>query len=396
MRVAAGIGLGTLGILGIILVTNLSDIINRFTKAPPVALPVGHEASAKGAAALPAHSVRPSRSLPGNGTSAAEDGPRREWGSYRFGQLHLDLPAPPQRVGGAGPPDRAKQEAQWALFEAHSEACAVTLSLGVLPPSMPGDGLLEHSAAKAIEDIKKGPEGDRWDGGSVPFTVRGRDALRTCLRLKGSTDYFDYYHLLDGNVLIGVAVAGVEAEAGPLGERIVRSIRFDEDQNLKSVAETKADAKKVRGRAPGADTPGFTTVRLPYGVEIRTPRNWRMRGGHFIGGRPVTGAEFLEHVPIGPPGPDEVTLLFASAKPLLVSPSIRVSVKKAIISEEQLWAATARDLQELGSGFRKGFQANLDRSGKRITSFQPLKVAEVDGYPVCRSNGRKQAQRTPT
>ncbi len=126
----------------------------------------------------------------------------------------------------------------------------------------------------------------------------------------------------------------------------------------------------------------FALVKLPLGVSIEVPKNWRLLDGDFNTTIEAAGEAALSLVGIKLPTGQKVNLFRANSNPPTTYAGIAINATDSDIPPAELLAASDAEIRELTPLMRQMFDQGFAAQNLRIIRFDDVRREIVDGHPA--------------
>ncbi len=125
----------------------------------------------------------------------------------------------------------------------------------------------------------------------------------------------------------------------------------------------------------------FVLVKLPLGVSIEVPKNWRLLDGNFNTTIETAGEAALNLAGIKLPTGQKVNLFRANSNPSTTYAGIAINATDSDISPTELLASSEADIRELAPLMHQMFDQGLATQNLRVIQFDGIRREIVDGHP---------------
>ena len=125
----------------------------------------------------------------------------------------------------------------------------------------------------------------------------------------------------------------------------------------------------------------FVLVKLPLGVNIEVPKNWRLLDSNSNTTIETAGEAALNLAGINLPTGQKVNLFRANSNPPTTYAGIAINATDSDISPTELLATSEADIRELAPLMHQMFDQGLATQNLRVIQFDGIRREIVDGHP---------------
>lgn len=140
----------------------------------------------------------------------------------------------------------------------------------------------------------------------------------------------------------------------------------------------------------------FVTVKLPRGIELQVPDNWRLLSASEHKMINTSNEALGEDMGLNDPASKNVNLFAANSVPVTTYASVRVDSDTNVVgSPSDITDLTADELQSFQDEMLKGVRQVLQKQGYQLVRFTGVRRSVISGYPALTTAYRRSSSQGP-